>query len=173
MKGFLLTLAVVLAGFFLQAQNKFPEDFTGKWKGKLHWNPAGAAPQEVDMELYILPSKDSAGQYSWQLIYGSATTDNRPYILKPIDTAKGHWVIDELNGIVLDQFWIANRFIGSFTVANSTIVNSYYLQDGDLVVEFISYAAQASSRTGKGSDESPFVDSYTVRGFQRAVLKRQ
>jgi len=41
MKGFLLTLAVVLAGFFLQAQNKFPEDFTGKWKGKLHWTPAG------------------------------------------------------------------------------------------------------------------------------------
>lgn len=173
MKGLFLASLLLFAGISLNAQNKFPEDFTGKWKGKLHWHRNGAEPQEVNMELYILPSKDSAGQYSWQLIYGTADTDNRPYILKPVDSAKGHWVIDEVNGIVLDQFWLANRFTGSFTVGTSTIVNSYYLQDGNLIVEFIAYSAKPSAKTGKGSEDSPFVDSYTIKSFQRAVLVKQ
>jgi len=37
------------------------------------------------MELYILPSKDTAGQFSWHLVYGSVSQDSRPYLLKPID----------------------------------------------------------------------------------------
>jgi hypothetical protein len=174
MKGIFLTAIILTAGMVSNAQNNFPRDFIGKWKGTLEWYRTGTSqPQQVNMELYVLPSKDTAGQYSWHLIYGAATTDSRPYILKPVDTAKGHWVIDELNAIVLDQFWVGNRFVGSFTVGNSTIVNSYYLQNGDLIVEFIAYPEKASSKTGKGSEESPFVDSYTIKSFQRAVLKKQ
>ena len=173
MKGIFLTAIILTAGIASNAQDKFPQNFTGKWKGTLQWHRSGGQPQQVNMELYILPSTDSAGQYSWHLVYGAATTDSRPYILKPVDTTKGHWVIDEVNGIVLDQFWVANRFIGSFTVGNSTIVNSYYLENGDMIVEFIAYAAKASAKTGKGSEDSPFVDSYTIKSFQRAVLKKQ
>src|SRR5687767_7239128 len=118
------------------SQVAFPKDYMGKWKGTLEWFKTGSAePQKVNMELYILPSNDTAGQYSWHLIYGNVSADSRPYILKSIDTAKGHWVIDELNGIVLDQYWVGNRFSGSFTVGNSTIVNSYYLENGNLVAE--------------------------------------
>lgn len=157
-----------------QVKTSFPQDFTGKWKGTLEWHRSGAAQsQPVNMELYILPSTDTAGQFTWHLIYGSATQDSRPYLLKPIDTAKGHWLIDELNGIMLDQFWVGNRFCGSFTVGNSTIVNSYYIENGQLIVEFIAYTAKPVAKTGKGSEDSPFVDSYTIKSFQRAVLKKQ
>jgi hypothetical protein len=174
MKGIFLTAIILVVSIALNAQNNFPQDYTGKWKGTLEWFRSGTAqPQQVNMELYVVPSKDSAGQYSWHLIYGTATTDSRPYVLKPVDTAKGHWVIDELNGIILDQFWVGNRFVGSFTVGNSTIVNSYHLENGDMIVEFISYPAKAIAKTGKGSEESPFVDSYAVKSFQRAVLKKQ
>lgn len=169
-------MAVMLAAMVSKAQNKnaFPQDFIGKWKGTLEWHRTGnAQPQMVNMELFILPSRDSAGQYSWHLIYGSISSDSRPYLLKAVDTAKGHWVIDELNGIVLDQFWVGNRFTGSFTVGNSTIVNTYYIENGDLIVEFISYAAKALAKTGKGTEDSPFVDSYGIKSVQRAVLKKQ
>ena len=176
MKGLFLTAIIFATSIISKAQDKhsFPQDFIGKWKGTLEWHRSGTAqPQSVNMELYVLPSTDSAGQYTWHLVYGTVTTDSRPYILKAIDSAKGHWVIDEVNGIVLDQFWVGSRFVGSFTVGNSTIVNSYHLENGDMVVEFFAYGAKASAKTGKGSEESPFVDSYTIKSFQRAVLKKQ
>jgi hypothetical protein len=173
MKGFFL-VAALLAATVVNAQNSFPQDFIGKWKGTLQWFRAGnAQPQQVNMELFVLPSQDSAGQYSWHLIYGSVSSDSRPYVLKPVDTAKGHWIIDEVNGIMLDQFWLGNRFTGSFTVGNSTIVNTYYFENGNLIVEFISYVAKPIAKTGKGSEDSPFVDSYAIKSFQRAVLKKQ
>ncbi len=175
MKGFFLLVISIATGIVLKAQNKnsFPQDFIGKWKGTLEWHRAGNAPQTVNMELYILPSTDTAGQYTWHLIYGSVSADSRPYILKAVDTAKGHWVIDEVNGIVLDQYWVGNRFIGSFTVQTSTIVNSYHIENGELIVEFIAYGAKPLATTGKGNENSPFVDSYAIKSFQRAVLKKQ
>ncbi len=171
----LLTAILLFSGIILFAQDKssFPNDFIGHWKGTLEWYRTGnAKPEKVNMSLTILPSKDSAGQYSWHMVYGSASEDNRPYLLKPVDTAKGHWVIDELNGIVLDQYWVGNRFICSFTVLNNTITNTYYLENGQLIAEFISNPAKAGATSGKGTAASPTVDSYIIRGFQRAVLKK-
>lgn len=174
MKKILCTLTFAMATCFATAQsNLFPKDFVGKWKGTLEWHRTDNAPQKVNMELNILPSKDTAGQFTWNLIYGSPTQDNRPYILKAVDTAKGHWVIDEVNGIVLDQYWLANKFIGSFTVGNATIVNNYYLENGNMVVEFISYGAQPVAKTGKGNEESPFVSSYAIKSYQKAILTKQ
>lgn len=155
------------------APASFPKDFIGNWSGELEWNPLGKPVQKVHMELLIQPSKDTAGQYTWNLIYGNATSDNRPYILKSIDSAKGHWIIDERNGIVLDQFWIGNRFLGSFSVGEVTIVNNYWLKDQQMELEFISYGRKASATTGTGKDDSPKVDSYSIKSYQKAVLKRK
>lgn len=122
------------------------------------------------MELRIQPSADTVGQYSWNLIYGTPAKDNRPYILKPVDTAKGHWVIDEINGIVLDQYWIANKFGGVFTVKNATIVNTYWIEKGKLYIEFLTYTSKPIATTGNGDEQIPFVDSYEVKSYQKAVL---
>jgi hypothetical protein len=151
----------------------FPKSFIGNWKGTLNWYKLGnKEPQTVAMELRIQPAKDSAGQYTWNLIYGSPSKDNRPYILKPIDTAKGHWVIDELNTIVIDQFWIANKFCGSFAVGGNTIVNNYWLEGDKLMIEFLSHTTKSLTVTGKGTDEIPLVDSYEVKSYQKAELMR-
>lgn len=178
MKKILLLTAISCLTFSLFAQKKaekkyrFPSDFTGHWKGNLQWSqPGKKEPVNVNMELIILPA-DSALKYSWQLIYGKAGEDNRPYILRAVDTAKGHWVVDELNGIVLDQYWAGGKFCGAFTVQNSTIVNNYWIENGQLVVEFISLAAKPIATTGNGTEESPKVDSYRVSGYQRAMLSR-
>jgi hypothetical protein len=153
--------------------NSFPQSWIGNWKGELLWYTGAAKePKKINMELRIQPS-DSAHKFSWQLIYGSATEDNRPYTLIAKDTAKGHWVIDENNGIVIDQFLIANKFCGAFTVQTSTIVNNYWLEDGKSYVEFYSISAKPINTTGKGDKEIPFVDSYHVKSYQKAVLLRQ
>ena len=146
--------------------------FIGHWEGTLHWYKAGSSQLEkVKMQLIIKPA-DSANTYTWQIIYGVKGEDNRPYILKPVDTAKGHWQIDERNGIIIDQYFVGNRFTSAFTVQTTTIVDSYWREGNNLIAEFHSLSAKSVSTTGNGTDESPKVESFGVKSYQRAVLKR-
>lgn len=171
-KRWILYVLLILSITGVSQPQKFPESWLGNWKGELSWYKAGnTEPQKVNMELRIQPT-DSTHKFTWQIIYGAVTEDNRPYTLIAKDTAKAHWVIDENNGIVLDQFWIASKFCGAFTVQNSTIINNYRMEDGKLVVEFYSYSAKPIATTGMGNDEIPFVDSYRMGSYQKAVLQR-
>jgi hypothetical protein len=81
-------------------------------------------------------------------------------------------VIDELNGIVLDQYWVGNKFCGAFTVMGNTIVNNYWMENDKLMIEFYSIEANPIATTGKGTEESPSVESYSIRSYQKAVLHR-
>ena len=152
--------------------DQFPKSWEGNWKGELSWFKTGSTvPQKVSMELSIHPA-DSAGCWTWQLIYGSESQDNRPYLLIPKDSTGVHWVIDEKNGIILDQYLVDAHFAGSFTVMNSTIYNNYFLENGKLMVEFYSYTAKPISSTGHDTAESPKVDSYRLGSYQKAILER-
>src|SRR5687767_486420 len=96
---FLFSLALSFL-FYSGTAQTFPAGFIGQWKGEIEWYQQGSkTPKTFAMQLRILPT-DTAGQYTWQIIYGTEGKDNRPYVLKPVDTTKGHWVVDEKNGIV-------------------------------------------------------------------------
>ncbi len=99
----------------------------GNWKGNIEWIVAGKPTQIFAMQLQI-SAADSANHYQWKIVYGDKENDVRPYTLKPIDTAKGHWIIDEHNGILLDGYIHGNSFHGAFTVQGSTIVDNYSLE---------------------------------------------
>lgn len=151
------------------AQTNFPDSWTGNWKGELQWYRAGVdTPMKVNMELRI--HKIDSNTYTWQMIYGSETTDNRPYTLKAIDKKKGHWVTDENNSIVLDQYWVGNKFCGAFTVQNSTIINNFWMENGALIAEFIAIDKKPVATTGGKDADTPPVDSYAVKSYQKAVL---
>lgn len=171
MKTCFALLAVAL--HFIGAAQKFPHSFVGQWQGSLLWyRGAGKAPQKVPMQLHILPA-DTAGHFTWKLVYSDDKVDSRPYLLKGIDTANGRWVIDERNGIIIDQWWLGGKLSGAFTVQNSTIVNNYWLEGGKLMVEFLTLGKAPISSTGLGTQDSPTVDSYAVKSYQRAVLYRR
>ena len=123
------------------------------------------------MQLRIQPT-DSVNQYTWQIIYGNAGKDNRSYILKPVDTAKGHWMIDENNGIILDSYVHGNAVHGAFTVQGNTIVDNYAIENGKIKVEFFSIKLEDKKQSGKGTEEAPFVDSYRISSYQTGVLTR-
>lgn len=169
---------VFLCCFFFSSlisvgQTSFPKDFIGHWVGTLSWYQVGKnSPQAVTMQLIIKPA-DSVNTYTWQLIYGDKGEDNRPYLLKPVDTTKGHWQIDERNGIILDQYFIGNRFTSAFTVQITTILNSYWREGKNLVAEFYGLTAKPVNTTGKGTEDSPKVDSYGTKSYQRAVLRKK
>jgi hypothetical protein len=176
MKKYSIFFVLIFFSGMLFSQAKpagpFPKAFTGKWKGKLNWMMAGKPTQTVTMQLIILPA-DTAGQYTWQIIYGDDKKDNRPYLLKPIDTAKGHWVVDENDGIILDSYVHGNCIHGAFTVMGNTIVDNYCIEGNNMTVEFFSIKLDDKTQSGKGTDETPTVTSYRVGSYQKGVLVRQ
>ncbi|MFZ9387156.1 MAG: hypothetical protein ACO25B_04685 [Chitinophagaceae bacterium] len=168
---FLIILLFITGSLAAQGPD-FPAGWTGHWKGELQWFRAGKTePVKVNMELDIRP-RDSSGHYTWRIVYGSPSEDNRPYLLKPKDTVAGHWVIDEQNGIVLDQYYIGETFLGSFTVNENTILSSMRKEGDRLYVEFISTGARSPGVTGLDTEESPRVLTYRVGSYQKAVLYR-
>jgi hypothetical protein len=166
-------LFTVLLSATLNAQNKeFPVKWSGDWKGEVHWYKTGSSqPVKVAMEIRIHPTF-KADVWTWQIIYGEGSNDNRPYKLMAKDSSGVHWVIDENNGVLLDQYWVANKLCGVFTVANNTIINNYHLEGDTLIAEFYNFNASPVATTGSGTSESPKVDSYLIGGYQKAVLKR-
>ena len=170
----IVIIVAVLASVSVAAQSKsFPKEWEGNWKGELQWYRTGKEePQKINMELKIHPA-NSINTWTWQIIYGSESEDNRPYNLVKKDTSGIHWVIDEKDGIILDQYWVGNKFCGAFTVQNSTIINSYWMEKNKLIVEFYNVSAKPVATTGKGTEDSPKVDSYKVGSYQKAILTRQ
>jgi hypothetical protein len=167
----LILLALLNMVGFSQSKNSFPKNFIGKWKGKLEWRVAGKPTQTFTMQLNILPT-DSANQYTWQIIYGDNGKDNRPYILKPIDIAKGHWIVDEIDGIILDSYVHGNCIHGAFTVQGNTIVDNYTVVGNKMNVEFFSIKLDDKKQSGKGTDDVPFVDSYRIGSYQVGTLTK-
>ncbi len=172
MKRIFLSCCFFLCLFRVVAQDHFPQSFVGNWKGTLDWFEAGKKePKKIAMRLRVF-STDTAGIYSWQIQYGEEGKDNRPYLLKPVDTLKGHWRVDEGNGILLDNYWLGNRLSVAFTVMNSTIFNTYRLEGDSLLVEFHSLTSKPVATSGLGTEGSPQVNSYGTKFYQRAVLRR-
>lgn len=151
--------------------NGFPAAFVGHWKGNMQWRMAGKADQQFLMQLIIQPA-DTVGQYTWQIIYGDQGADNRPYLIKPVDTAKGHWIVDERDGILLDSYVFGNALTGAFTVQGNTIVDNYVVEGNQMRVEFFSIKLSQQNTSGKGTEDVPSVISYRVGSYQTGVLQR-
>lgn len=178
MRKLLIVHVLLLMCLISSAQQlSFPQSFVGNWKGTLTWNRAEKATQQFTMRLNI-QAVDS-GRYTWQIIYGDDNpstgnkVDDRPYVLMPVDTAKGHWQIDERNTIVLDGYFIGNTFTSVFSVSGNIIVSKYELTAEGLMVSFTTYATNPITTTGGTSNEIQPVDSYQVKSLQQGLLKRE
>ena len=169
----IVTLLLLLIAYTSFAQKGLPEQFVGHWKGEIEWFRTGVdTARKFKMQLHIQPA-DTAGQYSWKIIYGDNGEDTRPYVLKAIDTANGHWVLDEKNGILLDQYWIGTKLYSVFSLSGVTIVNSYWREGERLMVEFASFPTKPVRTSGAGTEEVPAVESYPVRSYQKGILWRE
>ena len=174
MKNLLFLLIFISSFSFAQkvkVEKPFPLDFIGKWQGKLKWYSNGKFKTAFTMRLTVQPT-DSAGKYTWQIVYGDDKKDNRPYFLRAIDTAKGHWVVDEDDGIKIDTYIAGNNAHSAFTVGNSTIVDNYSVSGNTMTVEFFTVLLKELTKSGLGTEDVPNVDSYKVVSFQKGELKK-
>lgn len=165
----LLTLIIVAIPLAVTAQ-RFPDSFIGYWKGSLDIYSGANVKQTVTCALEVFPA--DSGRYDWIITYGDSGQDRRHYMLIPVDTAKGHWAIDEQNGIVIDLFATGNKMTSLFTIMGSAIQISYWLEGEDLVMELFTYPEKADTLTGKGTEESPEVKVFKFTGYQLGRMKK-
>jgi hypothetical protein len=165
---FTLFLLLISGITTLHAQH-FPDAYVGHWKGSLDIYSGVKKTQTVTYQLEIYPI--DSGRYDWIISYGDSGQDRRHYTLVPIDTAKGHWAIDEGNGIVIDMFLTGNKVTSLFTVLGSAIQISHWIENGELVMELFAHPEKEISTTGNGTEESPTVKSWKFSGYQIGRLK--
>lgn len=170
MKPLIITFLFITS--ILSAQN-FLKSHEGTWKGELNiYAPKSDKPvQTLEMQLKITPIDDKT--WSWEIGYLVGEGDIRKYELKSVNSEKNEWQIDEKNGIILSQVLLGNRLVGSFSIENSLIINSYEFNEGNITVEFYATQLKSEEKTGEGAETSPFVYNHKVGNYQKAILFKQ
>lgn len=157
---------------FLQvsAQSQEPlKQWLGIWKGMLEIHTSEGKKQTIPMELHILAT-DTAGRYSWKIIYDKSP---RNYTLIAKDVSKGLYVIDENNGIILENRLFSNTFFSCFEVMDNLLSCTYRLEKNRLVFEIFSINKKKSQKTGNLPEkEIPEVIDYPSQVMQRAILHK-
>ena len=122
---------------FVNAQS-FPTTFLGHWKGSLEIYSGAKKTMTISVGLDVTKT-DTSGRYNWVITYGDSNQDIRPYKLVAIDSTKGHWAIDEQNGIIIDMYATGNKVSTLFVVMGSSIMISYWIEKGEMFMELYSF----------------------------------
>ncbi len=154
----------------------FPNDWLGNWSGDLEIYNAQGLKQIVQMSL-DLSTTDTAGIYTWAITYGQdSTAQKRDYQLIEVDSSKGHYLIDERNGIFLDAYHIHDELSSIFEVMGNMLLTSYKIEIDELIFSvkvFPSEEVRVSGDTLIGNQEIPQVSSYQLNINQIARLQKK
>jgi hypothetical protein len=154
-----------------QSAAAFPEAWFGTWRGPLFVQPAGRPERELtEMTLRIAPTDDSR-RFGWSILYGRGQEQQvRNYALVVVDAPRGHYRIDEQNGIVLDCYRFGNTLCSQYEVQENLLTVAYHFEPDTIRFELTSARAGAAAATG--GDGTPAVTSYPLAVRQRAELTR-
>lgn len=152
----------------------FPDDFVGDWAGELEIFNAEGKRMSVPMELIIQPINDTS--YTYTIIYGEdKVAGKRDYIIVRGADGPHHWVCDEQNTILLDGYYLGGVYQSVFTVAGNYLTSDLEFR-GDQLLYSIRSGEEAPVRTtgdsGRSEEKIPAVNSFSVKGFQRALLSK-
>jgi len=159
---------------FSQAQEEanFPDDYFGVYKGTLNISSA-RGPSTYPMEFHLLPT-DTIGNYHYTLIYGEGDMrQERKYTLLATDADKGEYVVDENNGIVLDDKVVGNRMYSLFEVQGTILTTFITFEKDHMVFEIVATQKENSKTTIAENEDKTEVISYPISTIQRAVLIKQ
>jgi hypothetical protein len=170
-----LLILIAIGGLSARAQGdkqaSFPDAYLGVYKGTLHINsPRGT--NELPMEFHLLPTK-MEGEYYYTLVYGAgADRQERKYRLVEKDREKGLYVVDEDNGIVLDDKVVGNRMYSLFEVMGNLLTTFITFNEDHMVFEIVVSNRKEVNITHATADSTE-VSSYPISTVQRAVLQKQ
>lgn len=140
----------------------FPDGWAGRWKGTMSVTGVPGTDQ-VGVELEISPRPD--GRTGWSLRYEGQP--ERAYELVPVDPARGHYLVDEKNGILLDSYFEDGVLLSQFEVGQNRVTARYERQGDSLLLEMNVFGKEPVRESAMG------VRAFGLGSLQRAVLKRQ
>jgi len=159
----------------ISKERNFPETWEGVYQGNLDIYTADGLQQSVAMALEIRPIAES-DRWIWAITYGpDSISGRRSYELIIVDSAKGHYQIDEKNSIVLDAFLRGNIFVSRFSVMGNLLDCTYEKSGDEIIFTIVMGKETAALDTGGGvieGDTIPVVRAYPAEVVQRGKLKR-
>jgi hypothetical protein len=170
-------LCLSLTGAISQTNTSpaFPAAWSGEWKGTLELFIPSGKVQELPMEVHILPVEGSAN-FTWTLIYGEdKEAGKRAYELQTLDAAKGKYLIDEKNSILIEAYLLGGKFFQCFEVQGNLLYTSAELVGEELIWEILSGSLDPVSITGGqilAGEEIPNVKAFPLKVMQRARLRK-
>lgn len=170
----ILSLLILQLSFLSSAQESFPQSWVGTWSGNLEIYNWSGLQQEVPMQLYI--TQIDSNSYTWKIHYGDPTDEKgiRAYTLHTADKNRGHYIIDENNGILIDAYYIDGELLSTFEVMGN-LLSSVYQKAGEQLQYDIYFGSSTYTSTGDtiiGQDTIPEVRIYPHHGRQKATLSR-
>ena len=117
---------------------------------------------------------DSIGKHQYMLVYiFDGKRQERKYNLIEKDVAKGAYIVDENNGILLDAKLVDNTLYCMFEVQNNLITTTerFYKDAMDFEITFSD--TKQKTITGTEGEDAVSVTSYPVGGIQKAHLIKQ
>ncbi|MEN8119299.1 MAG: hypothetical protein ABFS35_03090 [Bacteroidota bacterium] len=121
----------------------FPDDWLGTYKGKMYIIKQGKGIiDSADVKLELLATNISS-QWVYRMTYNNSRYREiiKDYLLvKPDSVVTGSYLLDEKDGIIIQQTLLGNTFYSSFTVAGDYI-NSIMRKTGN-VIEFEVFSAR-------------------------------
>ncbi len=139
----------------------FPQGWVGRWVGEMSVTGVPGT-DKVGVELDIQPR--GQGKYSWSLRYQGQP--ERPYELLPVDPSRGHYLVDEKNGILIDSYYQDGVLISQFEVGRNRITARYELEGDQLKLEMQSFGKKPVRESAHG------VSAFPLGSLQRATLRK-
>ena len=155
-------------------KNSLPLEWLGTWSGTVQSRSASGKEQTFRMKLTIAPT-DRPGTLTWTIVYdGDQGRSTREYQLVQKNVARGEFVIDEKNGILLDATLLGNSLSSHFTIQGQRIWSSYRLVDSDKrkEIQFELFSADERASTKSGGEGAEVISLKTA-SRQFAVLMLQ
>jgi len=150
----------------------FPDDFFGMYTGTLQIeSPNGS--QSIPMEFH-LQATDASETYEYKLVYiFNGERQVRAYSLIEQNKATGEYIVDENNGIILDDKVIDNRMYALFEVGDNLLTTFISFEKDHMVFEIAVTNTTKKRVTNADNEEKTQVTSYPITTVQRAVLQKQ
>jgi len=173
---YFLLLATFLSTFTIYGQEdnttNFPFDFFGIYTGTLEISSKNGF-RTIPMEFHLQPT-DSVGKYEYKLVY---IVDNqrqeRPYYLIESNKEAGEYIVDEDNGIILDDKVIDNRMDALFEVGDNLLTTFITFEKNAMIFEIVVTNKTEKRITYTDDEDKTQVISYPITTIQRAVLQKQ
>lgn len=147
------------------SEAELPAAWDGVWRGEIEVLAGGKVTHRAQMELRIAPIAGSAAK-TWTQTYSGQPP--RQYEIRPADSGAGRFILDEKNGVLLEEQLIGDTLLSTFRTGDVLLFSRFDLRGDALAVEIATFAAPAVNGATK-----PEVGALPFRSIQRGVLHRQ